>query len=1084
MLAAVTLMALGAIYSRGLAEGGLRHALASTSPTTLNAQVVVQNRPLGPADYGNLRIAVEETIESRLGFMRRETHRFGRAPRNLPLVKSLEQPPPQFFGTLGQPFFLTGFEDRSRLVEGRWPSPVAVLKDAGVDVEVVLGIPAASSVVLGVGDRAYIFPFRSDPAERIALTVVGLAEPADPLEEYWMGGSSSYFDAQDLGDSMLVPIYFSEGAFLGGLGARYPGLVGDYGWILYLDTGVLTASTVDSTRDAVAGLDIDINKQFPRSLVLSGLDRTLSDYEKDLRHARVPIFLFISLVVVVILYFLALVTGMLAGTRTNEASLLRSRGASMIQVGTLLAIGEGIFAVLAVALGPFLALVLARFVLLRTIDPVGGGGPVSVGLSADVFILAAVGGLLSLGVLVASGMGLARLGMVESLRARARPPTVPFLQRYYVDLGVLAAVGLIVWQIQGRGGFIEREVLGRTLEAHPSLLLGPVLVMVAAAFLLMRILPIVVRGFAWVGYLLAPAWISFALVRLARDPLPHGSLAIILMMAAALGVFGATFQSTLSRSQREEALYRVGGEVVIVTPSSSRSVPGEIDGLRGVGSVTPIERDRVTLQGALPGISTTLLIVDPDTLSKTAWFRDDFAGKGLAELLSPLSRPIDGSGGSGHVQDHGLELPADATSVGLWANSSEGNLSLWMRLSDARGRYHTLSLGDIPRVGSALPRSSNGEQDPGSGEWRFLDAPLPDGDGALEPPINVVSVYVGVGYVFRSRPSSIAFDDITVKGRSTSAEGMVVEGFEDSTGWAPMPNGALEHTTKAARSGERGLVLTWKDLGFGESVGILIPPGPYPLPAIGGPMFYVGQELGFRRGGQMVPIVVRDVTDYFPTTDPTSTPLLIISAGDYDGYILRLSRGRTARPAEYWVSLEDGFDRSQTLSSIVERLPRFSSLRDRDAESEVASRDPLGGGGWNGLTILGVAALTLAVMLALGAHVVASLRSNRIDLTVAGALGLSRRQIVLTLALERLVVAALGLVAGGVMGAWLARWVLGFLDLTASGRPMVPPMMVTAQDWLIILVFVVLAACLTFATLLAAVFAQRVRPSDVLRAGQ
>ena len=49
VLAAVTIMALGAMYSQALAEAGLRHALAVTSPTIINTQIIVRNRPLGAA---------------------------------------------------------------------------------------------------------------------------------------------------------------------------------------------------------------------------------------------------------------------------------------------------------------------------------------------------------------------------------------------------------------------------------------------------------------------------------------------------------------------------------------------------------------------------------------------------------------------------------------------------------------------------------------------------------------------------------------------------------------------------------------------------------------------------------------------------------------------------------------------------------------------------------------------------------------------------------------------------------------------------------------------------------------------------
>ena len=110
--------------------------------------------------------------------------------------------------------------------------------------------------------------------------------------------------------------------------------------------------------------------------------------------ARVPLFLFIALVLVVILYFLGLIMGLLARSRSDEASIFRSRGASLNQVSGLLTITEGFMLLLATILGPFLALLLARAWLLDTIQPAGNWSASSIGLSGEVFLWGALGGLL------------------------------------------------------------------------------------------------------------------------------------------------------------------------------------------------------------------------------------------------------------------------------------------------------------------------------------------------------------------------------------------------------------------------------------------------------------------------------------------------------------------------------------------------------------------------------------------------------------------------------------------------------------------------------------------------------------------
>ncbi len=1097
ILAAVTLMSVGAVYSRALAEGGLRHKLATTAPTILNAHVILQNRPLGPADYRKLRADVEEITRARLDYLVRDIQRFGRTQPNLHLVFSAEGQPPPVGGPFGRPFFLTGFREHSRLVEGRWPETAPVLHDRGLELEAVIGDRAASSLGLQVGARMSIFPFRTDSSERIVLNVVGLAEPKDPREEYWMN-SLAYFRLQGIEDDLLLPFYLREDDFFEGLGTKYPAMVGDFGWFLFVDSGVLTASTVNQTEDNVTGLETDINKKFPRSLVITGLDKSLADYQKELDLARVPLYLFIALIVVVILYAMALVMGLLARSRTEEAGLLRSRGAGLLQVSTLLVLGEGAIAVLAVVAGPFLALAIVRYLLLRTIDPLGvGPGGLSVGLSADMFVVGTIGGLLALGVLAASALTRARLGTMESLRDRARPPTVPLLHRYYVDLLVLAALGLLWWQISSRGGFIERDVSTRTLQADPSLLFGPVLGLLAAALLALRVLPWLVRFFAWAGSRFGPPWLAFSLVRLSRDPLPHGALVVILMMAAALGVFGASFQATLARSHVEQALYRLGGDLAVRGRSFSDSSLETVAVTPGVQAVSPIARDTVNLLDGFPGDTATLLGVDPVDLPAAAWFKEDFAGKDLRELLSPITRtrwvsPTPGQGGG-----TGIAIPTGGERIGIWAKleipelgQTRLSLNLWARVQDGDGRYRNVLLGDLRDPPEGAPAGSQPPSSKDEGpEWSYFEAPLTDESRSLKHPARVVSIFMSKRALTAAPPGILDLDDITVQGPSIPPPGVIIEGYEEIGGWTPLAiegetADTIERTSPADGNGRAGLRFTWQEPLGTTPRGVFLPHGPFPLPTVGGSMFHVDQRLRVRAGRQVVPLVVMDTTGYFPTLDPSSRPFLLVALADYREYLHRSPQGSFKAPQEIWVSPQEQAGREQVVHDLAEVLPGFVSVQDRDAQVEMTRRNPLAGGGWNGLTILGLSAVTVAVVLTLAMHAAVAIHTCRVDLTVARALGFSRAQIFLSLGLERLLVAVLGLGAGGAIGFGLGRWVLGFLDITASGRPVLPPMDVSVQGWLAALVFAGLAAASLLSLLFATLVARRLRVPDILRTGE
>ena len=1107
ILAAVTVLAAGALYSRALAEGGLRHSLAAADPVSLNIQIVAQNRPLGPADYQRLRPLVEETAQDRLDFILRDMQRFGRAAADLPLTNEPVIPSPLLGGVTGRPFFLTGFQEHSRLIAGRWPNPEPQTDESGrLTLEVVVGEKTAGAMLWEVGSQAVLLPYPSDLFEQIALVVVGIAEPIDPAAEYWMG-FPVHFSPREYAEVILMPLYVPEAAFAQALGARYPTLVGDYGWHLYLDTAVLTGDKVASTRAAIQGLERELNKNVPRSLTLTRLENSrdtglLASYQRALIRARVPIYLFLALVALVILYFLALVAGLLAQTRSAEAGLLRSRGAAVGQVGGVLTTAEILLTLLAIAAGPLLALLIFRGLLQAAIDPWGGLDAAAVGLGVDMFLLGGLGGLAGLAVLLLSNAALARRGLLDFLRERARPPTRPGWQRYYIDLLLLLLLALVGWQTAQRGGFLDRELAGREIALDPALLLTPALALLAAAVLLLRLLPGLLRILAWLTRRAAPAWAAFALTRMAREPLPYASLAALLMLAAALGVFGAAFQSTLTRSQQEQALFRAGGDLVVTVVAPTKDMADNLRSLPAVRAFSPVLRESVTLLDGLPGRSAGLLGVNPATFPETAWFRADLAppGKDLAELLTPLRRGQSVLPDLSGRRAGGVLIPEAAERVGIWVNTAAlggsivtQTLRLNIRIADAGGRYTSLDLGDIDLAGRGLGFPPATPSLPTAGDaanWTYYAADLPVNQGGLEPPYSVAALYFIGKSLYRMPPGVIYLDDLTAEpGPPASPEGVVIEDFAELGRWQAMPQAGetadtLEISSQAGRNGGQGLAFAWQDPILREPRGILTPPGPFPLPAIGGPGLAVGQRLRLDTGRQLVPVVIADKVDYFPTAGGGRQPFLIVSLAAWDAYTARLPQGLPRLPREYWLALESDADRAPVIQSAREATSVSATIRDRARLVDQARRNPLAGGGWDGLTGLSLAALVLAATLALSVHALAAVRAGRVELIVARALGFSRRQLAAALLLERLLIAVVGLPAGAILGVLLSRWTLGLLGQTAAGRPLIPPMALTLQEGIIAAALLSLFAAVLLSIGLAAGAALRLRPADILRGGE
>ena len=1065
VLLAATLMSGAVSHSSTLAIAGLKYTLDPTATgNNLDLQVSVFSRPMGRADYERLDELVTEKTAEHVGWLDTGMRRDGQT-QNLSFTYSQDQAnvaPGELLL-----FFQDGFQEHTRLLEGRWPSDQAEASPGEVrPIEMVIAIDTLrllGALQWEVGMDLYLVPFEAATTERIPITIVGSIEAIDRADPYW-AGSSQRLEVVNLETGFVAPLYVRQSDFFDVLGAKYPTLLSTYSWYVALDTGSLTTSSAPVARQDLKDLEADVNQSFPRSLAFSPLGRTVSEYERFLALARVPLFMFTSLVVGVVLYYLVLISWMLARSRGPETALLRSRGASPFQVGALLGLGEGLLIVVpSVIVGPFIGTTIARFLPVGNVEIAGGAGD----MTLFVFVAAAIVGVISIGMIVGVGLLVAGQNIVEFLRERSRPIHSPALYRYALDLLVLSALGLVWWQIRGRGGLLTQRLLGEGLETDLTLLLGPALLLLSVGLMLLRVLPYFLRLLARVAAGFNAVWLVHGFNRMARDPLPYGALAVLLMLAAALGVFGATFGPTLTGSQTDQIRYAIGGEIVVPaqpltpnqTPKETRNV---LAALEGISAVSPVHNgvliaDEATIQGG----QAALLGVDPDALAKTSWFRPDIAELSLENLMALLPQRID--------PDAGIPLPEGAQGIGAWARAERAysGYSLWARFrdSDSPPNFEHFVLGGL-----------------GSPEWTYLEAPIPQ-RVHLRPPYFLMGFYVtGPTLAFSGR-GSVAIDNaVGVVG----AERRVLETFEERGNWEPIPNLVASQDTfdigGGALAGRGAARFGWSyPIQGGAPRGIFLSPVPLPLLAIGGPPLVPGQQVSGVLAAQAIPIQVQAAANYFPSVSPSFGTFLVVDLEALDIYQRYLPLPRDTAPTHFWLGLVNGADKPKLLGELRQLYPPGTVLLDREAEANSILDNPLAGGAWHGLALMAMGTLSGVAIVGMVLYTALAFRRTRLELALLRAMGFTRRQIGLVLGLEGAVVAVVGLGLGVAVGVWMGRWSLGYLDVTVAGRQVVPPLVLSLDDQLTALAYLGVGLAAVLATILAVTMASRLRLAEVLR---
>ena len=785
ILLAVALMASGVIFSELLANAALRDALSRSEPKDVNLKVRTFSSQDDPLDVEGRSAAFQARDE----FVRRNVQEpFGDyLVDHTRLIKSAT------FFFRGRPHLeldnesrprgsvihMEGMEGRTRVLEGNWPTgPVLDSEPLPVAVD---GF-GAQLLDMGVGDVMEIFPASLfDDLPPIEVRIAAIFEVVDPSDPIWydfpgargqpaLGPGGPFHEGNGRGPAFsrqdenwtLVHLIASEDALLtgasqhaalhaGALGS-YPSIYADTTWYFIPDHGKIHASETVEIQRLLGQIEWVVTSGLQNSGYTIRLDNLLRDFERQLLLAQVPLLLMLFLVVAILIYYLTLIAGLIVRSRSAEISLLKSRGATPLQIA-ILGLGEGlIVAIPAVIAGPFVALGLIKllgFVFFRLSGTTGDAINVPVGVSLDSFLIGIAGGILAVLVFTATTLLASRRGGVEARQASSRPPTSNLFQRYYLDVALLAVIGLLWWQLQSRGAFLVQSLGSSELSIDYSLLVGPVLGLVAAGLIVLRAFPWATALLARVAGPVAPSWLLHVLRHLSRDPLTPAVLIVLVMLATALGVIGSSFSATLERGQREQALYEAGADLRLRFASLDPSMCHQIapfvtkgeaaDGVMACGGAAAIVAGLEEVQAATDGyrssafLTTTgfstsgaLLALQSGSMPDTTWFREDFAGdlgagppgvsgqtalENVAAVLdpapdrehsrpaSPLNSPPQGgreSEGEGTWPD-GIALPPDAAELVLWtrAGGSSPYLGVWVRLQDGKGQIIDAWMGDL-----------------------------------------------------------------------------------------------------------------------------------------------------------------------------------------------------------------------------------------------------------------------------------------------------------------------------------------------------------------------------------------------------
>lgn len=614
------------------------------------------NRPLDLAEVADADEYLSGPAVSALGLPKRRLVRYMRTdafrlvPYNAPSGSS---------GMTWVAFgFSEGIEDNVTLLAGRLPAAAA---PGGTEpVEVLVSEALAGNQRLQV-DQLYTarreVESESGPLlQELPFRVVGVWRPTEPEGDYWCCGP------QTLDNVLVVP----EATFRDRIAAAMSDEVFLAQWYVLLDGTDVRAGDVPGLLRRIGGVRRHLQELLPKSRLDPSPEKRLEHYERAAGELTRSLYAFSVPVVALILAFIGLVVGLATDQRRSEVAVLRSRGATVIQIVGIAVLEGLILGGVGLALGGPVGQAMTAL-MSKTRSFLDFTAVADLPVRLTLATLRSGAWMIALALLLQGvhALGSARHTVVTYKRDQARALRPAWWQRAGVDLLLLLPAVYGTYVLHQQGGLsipfgARPDTLGAPIS-DPLLLWVPALGIYSLALFTVRLLPGLMRLVSWVTAWTRDVGLLLAARHLARSPALYAGPLVLLVFTLSLSAFTASVAETFDRHLLDQAYYRVGADMRVneLGELPRRDASGAADNaeaddgrwrllpvsehlkVSGVRAAARVGNYAATLQLDGPPKLGRFIGVDRLEFPHAAYWREDFAGQSLGGLMNLLAASPD-----------------------------------------------------------------------------------------------------------------------------------------------------------------------------------------------------------------------------------------------------------------------------------------------------------------------------------------------------------------------------------------------------------------------------------------------------------
>lgn len=520
---------------------------------------------------------------------------------------------------------MTDLQEHITITKGRMYCEGGIAEDGAY--EVIIAEPAIKSLGVVYGNE-YDVTAVDTGKDRIKIRIVGVYEQLSDNDTYWSETMSPYINAVmtdfDCFKNSMLP---GGTVSLSNIFVRYA-----------LDYQTIDMNSISSI---VASLDDDFAAYNEAGYEFEmPMYDTLVSYQERAAKLTQILWVLQILVMVMLAFYLFMVSQLNVEQEKNEIAVFKSRGASSGQIFGIYAMEAGALGLITLIAAPFIGLFLCQFLgvsngFLEFVNRTG--------IAAKVTGTAVLYALLAVVIFFVTTMipiiPASKLTIVQYKQSKTKVVKMSLWEKMFVDVILIAAavVFLIIYTDRLNSGSSDYVTNG---EIDPLIFVFATAFVMGMGLLFIRLYPYLLR---LIYTLFKPFWTPSQYMAITTVARSQGGkerfLMLFLVITFSFGLFSANTARAINNNKEDRIYYSNGADITLSeywteTSSTEDSVTTTVyterdfsryEELAGVEQATKVLKNKKA-RFALDGKTTDevmLMGIQPDRFAQVAWFRND-----------------------------------------------------------------------------------------------------------------------------------------------------------------------------------------------------------------------------------------------------------------------------------------------------------------------------------------------------------------------------------------------------------------------------------------------------------------------------